>query len=69
MIKIATLADKRAVEAEMPWQDRWRARSLYEQLAETAERFPDRPALTLPAALGAARQGGDAELGGAAGAR
>ena len=28
MIKIATLADKRAVEAEMPWQDRWRARTL-----------------------------------------
>ncbi len=46
MIRIATLADKQAVEAEMPWQDRWTARSLYEQLAETAGRFPGRPAVT-----------------------
>ncbi len=45
-MKIATLADKQAVEAEMPWRDRWRARSLYEQLVETAGRFPDRPALS-----------------------
>jgi fatty-acyl-CoA synthase len=46
MIRIATLADKRAVEAEMPVEERWQARSLYEQLAATAGRFPDRPALT-----------------------
>ncbi len=46
MAKIATLADKQAVEAEMPWRRRWRARSLYEQLVETAGRFPDRPAIT-----------------------
>jgi fatty-acyl-CoA synthase len=46
MIKIATLADKLAVEAEMPVEERWSARSLYEQLAATAARFPDRPAIT-----------------------
>src|SRR6185312_6756132 len=44
--KIATLADKEAVEAEMPWQERWRARTLYGQLAETAGRFPERKAVT-----------------------
>jgi acyl-CoA synthetase (AMP-forming)/AMP-acid ligase II len=44
MTRIATLADKRAVEAEMPVSERWRARSLYAQLVETAGRFPDRPA-------------------------
>jgi fatty-acyl-CoA synthase len=46
MNEIATLADKRAIEAEMPVEARWQARSLYEQLIETAGRFPDRPALT-----------------------
>ena len=46
MPRIATLADKRAVEAEMPVTDRWQARSLYRQLVETAGRFPDRPAMT-----------------------
>ncbi len=46
MIRIATLADKRAVEAEMPWQDRWRARTLLQQLGETAQRFPERTALS-----------------------
>jgi fatty-acyl-CoA synthase len=46
MIKIATLADKLAVEAEMPVDERWQARSLYQQLAATAARFPERPAIT-----------------------
>ena len=46
MTQIATLADTRAVEAEMPLERRWAARSLYEQLAETAARFPDRPAIS-----------------------
>ncbi|MER2508400.1 MAG: acyl-CoA synthetase [Amaricoccus sp.] len=46
MIRIATLADTRAVEAEMPLERRWTARSLHEQLAETAGRFPDRPAIS-----------------------
>jgi acyl-CoA synthetase (AMP-forming)/AMP-acid ligase II len=46
MVRIATLADKHAAEAEMPVEERWAARTLYEQLAETAGRFPDRPAVT-----------------------
>ena len=46
MARIATLADKRAVEAEMPWDERCRMRSLYEQLAATAGRFPQRAAIT-----------------------
>ena len=45
MARIATLADKEAVEREMPWDDRLAARSLYEQLRATAGRFPDRPAI------------------------
>ena len=69
MIRIATLADKRAVEAEMPWQERWRARTLYEQLRETAARFPERPALTFQLRSGPKRQGGDADLGGSSGPR
>ena len=46
MVRIATLADKLAAEAEMPVEDRWTARTLYEQLGETAGRFPERPAVT-----------------------
>lgn len=46
MIRIATLADKLAAEAEMPIEDRWQARSLHEQLTTTAGRFPDRPAIS-----------------------
>ena len=46
MARIATLADKEAVEREMPWEQRLAARSLYEQLTTTASRFPDRPAIS-----------------------
>ena len=46
MVRIATLADKHAAEAEMPVEDRWTARTLYEQLGQTAGRFPERPAVT-----------------------
>ncbi|MFO1142459.1 MAG: acyl-CoA synthetase [Amaricoccus sp.] len=46
MARIATLADKQAIEAEMPWQRRWTARTLYEQLVETAGRVPRRRAVT-----------------------
>jgi fatty-acyl-CoA synthase len=46
MLHIATRADKRAAEAEMPLAERWRARSLYEQLVATAGRFPNRPAIS-----------------------
>ncbi len=46
MTRIATLADKEAVEAEMPVTDRWQARSLYEQLVTISAQFPRRPAVT-----------------------
>jgi acyl-CoA synthetase (AMP-forming)/AMP-acid ligase II len=46
MLKITNLADKAAVEAEKPITERWSARTLYEQLCETAEKFPDRPAIS-----------------------
>ena len=51
MIKIATLADKRAVEAEMPVEERWTARTLYQQLAETAAALPRPAGDQLPAEL------------------
>jgi acyl-CoA synthetase (AMP-forming)/AMP-acid ligase II len=46
METVATLADKRAVEAAMPVDMRWTARTPYEQLCETAARHADRPALS-----------------------
>ena len=46
MTTIASLADKRAAESEMLVTERWQARSLYQQLAETAGRFPERAAVT-----------------------
>ncbi len=46
MARVATLADKRAIEAEMPIEARITARTPYAQLRETAERYPDRPALS-----------------------
>lgn len=45
MVQIATRADILAVEREMPWEARVSARSVYEQLTQTANRYPDRPAL------------------------
>ena len=56
MARIATLADKLAVEQEMPWEERLAARSLYQQLSATAARFPDRPAITFQLQVRAARQ-------------
>ena len=46
MIQFGVLDDKRAAEAAMPHTQRWTARTLYEQLVETADRFPDRPAIS-----------------------
>ena len=46
MTTIATLADKIALEAEMPVSERWSARTVYEQLGQTAQAFPDRPAVS-----------------------
>ena len=52
MIRVATLADKRAVEAEMPVEDRWRARTLYEQLGHDRRALPGPAGGHLPARLG-----------------
>lgn len=46
MIRVESIADKIKAEADMPIGDRWTARSLYEQLVQTTEAFPDRPAVT-----------------------
>jgi fatty-acyl-CoA synthase len=45
MLRIVTLADKLAAEAEVPVERRWTARTLYGQLRETAGRHGGRPAL------------------------
>ncbi|MBP7002234.1 acyl-CoA synthetase [Amaricoccus sp.] len=46
MLRIATIADKEAVEAEAPFEARMTARTLHQQLRETAGRFPGRRATT-----------------------
>ncbi|WP_424927750.1 acyl-CoA synthetase [Amaricoccus tamworthensis] len=46
MQKTAVFADKVAVEEEMPVGDRWTARSLYEQLAQTVDMHGARPAVS-----------------------
>ncbi len=46
MLKIVTEADKRAVEAGTPVECCWTARTLYDQLDETAGRFGSRRAVT-----------------------
>ncbi|HET9069971.1 MAG TPA: AMP-binding protein, partial [Amaricoccus sp.] len=53
MVRIATLADKHSAEAAMPVGNRWQARTLYEQLVETAGRFAARPAVTFQLRSGA----------------
>ena len=58
MIRIATLADKLAVEAEMPVEDRWQARTLYQQLEATAGAVSGPAGGHLPAAVRAEGQGG-----------
>ncbi len=46
MAKMASLADKLAIENEMPWEARQPARTLRELLDKTAARVPDRPAFS-----------------------
>ena len=65
MVRIATLADKRAVEAEMPVEQRWRARTLYEQLCRDGRALSRAPRDRLPAPVRAPRQGGHPHLVGA----
>ncbi len=42
----ATPADRRAIEAEGPWDGRDVAKTVWQQIERTADRVPDRPALT-----------------------
>ena len=42
----ASVADRDAIEAEMPWAARDVPATLYAQLQRTAEAFPDRPAVS-----------------------
>lgn len=53
MAEMATLADKQAIEGEMPWAERVPATTLYRFICRTAERFPDRPAVSFQLTSGA----------------
>lgn len=53
MFRVATTADIRAIEAEMPWSARMTARTLYAQLTETAARVPTQPAVVFQLRSGA----------------
>lgn len=46
MAKFASAADRDAVEAEMPYAQRERPASVYQMLARTREKFPNRPAIS-----------------------
>ncbi|QIK41662.1 acyl-CoA synthetase [Pontivivens nitratireducens] len=46
MTNMSTLADKIAIEQVMPIEKRWTARTVYEQLAQTAQTHGNRPATT-----------------------
>ncbi|WP_316014700.1 acyl-CoA synthetase [Roseobacter sp. HKCCA0434] len=46
MADMATLADKIAIEQEMPVTERWTAKTVYEQLSDTARKHGDRAAMT-----------------------
>jgi fatty-acyl-CoA synthase len=44
--KFATIDDVKAIEKEMPVEDRWSAATVYEQLCETRDAYPDKPAVS-----------------------
>ncbi len=44
--KFATSADIKAIEKEMPVEDRWSAETVYEQLCQTRDAYPDKPAVS-----------------------
>ncbi len=46
MTRMATLADKIAIEQAQPWEELRPARTLYEFLGKTAAAYPDRPAVS-----------------------
>ncbi|KUF11176.1 acyl-CoA synthetase [Pseudoponticoccus marisrubri] len=49
----AGMADRDAIEQEMPWAERDLPATLWAQLSRTAERFPDRPAISYQLLSGA----------------
>jgi fatty-acyl-CoA synthase len=46
MYKFATIDDIKAIEKEMPVEDRWMAETVYEQLCETRDEHPNKPAVS-----------------------
>jgi fatty-acyl-CoA synthase len=52
MFQFATLAGKQAFEDQRPVEALWTARTLYQQLRETAEKFPARRAVTFQLGAG-----------------
>ncbi|MXU66531.1 acyl-CoA synthetase [Oceanomicrobium pacificus] len=46
MTKVATMADKIAIETQTPWAERQSARTLFEFVGNTANAWPDRPAVS-----------------------
>jgi fatty-acyl-CoA synthase len=44
--KFATSADIKAIEKEMPVEGRWSAETVYEQLCQTRDDYPDKPAVS-----------------------
>lgn len=44
--KFATIDDIKALEQEMPVTDRWTATTVYEQLCETRDAYPNKPAVS-----------------------
>jgi fatty-acyl-CoA synthase/long-chain acyl-CoA synthetase len=45
-MSFAGVADRNAIENEMPWEDRPLPKTLYQMLSDTAGKFPDNPAVS-----------------------
>jgi fatty-acyl-CoA synthase len=54
IIRSAIYSDKVKAETERAIAERWSARTLHEQLCQTADRYPDRPAITFQLTSGPA---------------
>ncbi|MEE2773912.1 MAG: acyl-CoA synthetase [Pseudomonadota bacterium] len=46
MVQYAGVSDKKKIEKEMPFEKRLSAKSIYSKLCQTAEKFPDKPAIS-----------------------
>lgn len=49
----ATLADSRSIQGEMPWEERPLPKTIYQMLSGTAQKFPQRPAVSYQLLAGA----------------